>query len=359
MPSDVLNTIVNRLNGGPSSEGYVDLSDGNGFIQLTQDGITPSAIIFGIWESSTIQPQYGGTGVSNAGTITVGGNLAFSGAFTFSGTLTGNTAVTFPTSGTLATTSSIPSLPISLANGGTGASLIASNGGIFYSTASAGAILSGTATANRILMSGASSTPSWSTATYPATTTINQILYSSAANTIGGLATANSGTLITSGAGVPSIQTLTAGQILVGTTASAPAATTLTSGAGISITSASGSITISATNAGNWINQNTSSVTLSPGTKYLINNGASLVTLTLPTTPTLGDTYEIAGYSSGGWQITQNASQNIQFSSTTTTAGITGYAASANQYDHILITYAANNTFLGVVLASTGGITIN
>ena len=36
-------------------------------------------------------------------------------------------------------------------------------------------------------------------------TTINQILYSSAANTIAGLATANNGVLITSGAGVPSI----------------------------------------------------------------------------------------------------------------------------------------------------------
>lgn len=50
---------------------------------------------------------YGGTGVANASTITVGGNTAFSGAFTFTGTVTGNTAVTFPTSGTLSTTSQI------------------------------------------------------------------------------------------------------------------------------------------------------------------------------------------------------------------------------------------------------------
>lgn len=51
-------------------------------------------------------PGYGGTGVANTGTITVGGNTAFSGAFTFAGTVTGNTTVTFPTSGTLATTAS-------------------------------------------------------------------------------------------------------------------------------------------------------------------------------------------------------------------------------------------------------------
>ncbi len=94
---------------------------------------------------------------------------------------------------------------IDLAHGGTNASLTASNGGIFYSTGTAGAILSGTATANQILMSGASTAPTWSTATYPATTTINQLLYSSAANGVTGLATANSGVLITSSGGVPSI----------------------------------------------------------------------------------------------------------------------------------------------------------
>jgi hypothetical protein len=63
---------------------------------------------------------------------------------------------------------------------------------------------------NTILTSGgAGALPTWTTAVYPATTTINQILYSSAANNIVGLATLASGTLITSAGGVPSIsQTL-------------------------------------------------------------------------------------------------------------------------------------------------------
>ncbi|HNG26001.1 MAG TPA: hypothetical protein PLJ37_01195, partial [Chitinophagales bacterium] len=43
------------------------------------------------------------------------------------------------------------------------------------------------------------------TALYPNTTTINQLLYSSSANTIAGLATANNGVLITDSGGVPSI----------------------------------------------------------------------------------------------------------------------------------------------------------
>ncbi len=45
------------------------------------------------------------------------------------------------------------------------------------------------------------------TATYPTTTTINQLLYSSAANTITGLATANNSILSTDGSGVPSLGT--------------------------------------------------------------------------------------------------------------------------------------------------------
>ena len=97
------------------------------------------------------------------------------------------------------------SLPIKLASGGTSANLTASNGGIFYSTASAGAILSGTATARQMLQSGVSSAPAWSTTTWPATSTANQLLYSSSANTVAGLATGNNGVLVTSGGGVPSI----------------------------------------------------------------------------------------------------------------------------------------------------------
>jgi hypothetical protein len=59
-------------------------------------------------------------------------------------------------------------------------------------------------TQGTILQAGANE-PGYTTATYPTTTTINQLLYSSAANTITGLTTSNNGVLVTSGAGVPSI----------------------------------------------------------------------------------------------------------------------------------------------------------
>jgi hypothetical protein len=118
------------------------------------------------------------------------------------------------TLGTVATGTWNASL-IGLTYGGTNANLTASNGGIFYSTATAGAILAGTATARQMLQSGASTTPAWSTTTWPATTTINRILFSSAANVIGEITTANNGVLVTSTGGVPSVLAAgTAGAIL-------------------------------------------------------------------------------------------------------------------------------------------------
>jgi|HubBroStandDraft_3_1064219.scaffolds.fasta_scaffold00795_7 hypothetical protein len=83
----------------------------------------------------------------------------------------------------------------------------------------------GPGSANQVLQSGGgAANPAYSTATYPATTTINQILYSSAANTIGGLATGNNGVLITSATGVPSfLADGTTGQVLTATTGSPPA----------------------------------------------------------------------------------------------------------------------------------------
>lgn len=91
-----------------------------------------------------------------------------------------------------------------LANGGSNSNFSAANGAVLYSTATAfGKTAVGSA--NQMLQSAGAASPLWSTATYPATTTINQLLYSSASNAVTGLATANTGALVTSSTGVPSI----------------------------------------------------------------------------------------------------------------------------------------------------------
>jgi hypothetical protein len=73
----------------------------------------------------------------------------------------------------------------------------------------AGAIASvGPGTSLQVLQSGgASANPAYSTATYPASTTVNQLLYSSSANVIAGLTTANGGVVDTTASGVPQVDT--------------------------------------------------------------------------------------------------------------------------------------------------------
>ncbi len=67
--------------------------------------------------------------------------------------------------------------------------------------------IAATANTGAVLQNNASADPSYSTATYPSTTVVNQILYSNATNTVTGLATANNSILVTSPTGVPSLGT--------------------------------------------------------------------------------------------------------------------------------------------------------
>jgi len=91
--------------------------------------------------------------------------------------------------------------------------------------------IAATANTGAVLQNNSGADPSYSTATYPSTTTINQILYSSAANTVSGLVTGNNGVLITSATGVPSwLADGTTGQVLTATTGAPPSWTTVGGG---------------------------------------------------------------------------------------------------------------------------------
>lgn len=301
------------------------------------------------WQTLTTGTVTSVTGTANQIDVATGTTTP---VISISPTYVGQTSIT--TLGTIGT-GTWNATNIALNKGGTNAALTASNGGIFYSTATAGAILAGTATANQVLLSGSTAAPAWSAATYPSTTTINQLLYSSAADVISGLATANNGMLVTGNTGVPSISALTAGQVFIGTTGAAPTAATLTAGSGVSITSASGSITISSSFAGNWVDQ-TTSATMAVNTNY-IANAAGLVTLTLPAVAPLGSVFQIVGKGTGGWTLAQAVGQQINFGTSTTTSGVGGSLASTNTNDCVsLVCVTANTNF--VVMSSVGNLTV-
>jgi hypothetical protein len=220
-----------------------------------------------------------------------GAESPLAGNFNFTG---GTTGLTFAGTAHTETLSGI----LVLANGGTSASLTANNGGIFYSNATTGAILAGTATATQMLQSGASSAPAWSTTTWPATSTINQILYSSAANVISGLATANNGVLTTGTSGTPVITALASnGQLIIGSGSGAPIAATLTPGAGIAITNAANSITIAATESAfayTNVNFAASPYTVLISDYYIsVDTSGGAVVLKFPNVPTAKQTWVV------------------------------------------------------------------
>lgn len=201
-----------------------------------------------------------------------------------------------------------------------------------------------TATAGQILQSaGAAADPVFSTATYPSTTTVSQLLYSSSANVVAGLATANSATLVTTSTGVPVMSaTMTNGQVIIGSTGATPAASTLSAGTGISITNGAGTITIAGTGGAlTWINQTIDLSPLVAGNAYEANKG-TLLTLTLPTGGTFGQTIRVQGFGAGGWIINAGVGQTIQVNANAST--VAGSVASTNRYDYIELVCSTTTT---------------
>jgi hypothetical protein len=189
----------------------------------------------------------------------------------------------------------------------------------------------------QVLQANSAADPTWSTATYPSTTTVNQLLYSSSNNVVAGLATANQGVLTTGSTGIPVITALaTNGQLIIGSTAGVPAAATITAGTGITVTNGSNSITIAATGAGFvWVDATSATQAMSVETGYVTDHSAT-VTYTLPATASLGDEMIIVG-KLGTTIIAQNANQQILMSSASSTVGVTGQVAGTNVGDCVTL----------------------
>jgi len=238
-------------------------------------------------------------GTSN---LVLAGSLTTAGAFGSTFTMTGTTSVTFPTSGTLATTSQIPSVVPAALTKNNDTNVTLTLGG----------------TPNTALLQATSITAGWT------------------------------GTLAVGRGGLGIASTPTNGQIPIGNGTNYTAAT-LTAGTGISITNASGSITLSYNGASPWVDETGASVTMATNTGYTSDDGATLVTFTLPTTSAIGDFVEINGKGAGGWKIAQAAGQQIHFGSSATTSGTGGSLASTLQFDNVRLRCITANTIFTVV----------
>lgn len=167
-----------------------------------------------------------------------------------------------------------------------------------------------------------------------------------------GVNTSGSGSTVT-----VNIGPMTDGQLLIGNTASSdPTVTTLTAGTGIVITNGNGSITIDSTGGFSWNTVGGTSATMVANNGYIPNN-AGLVTLTLPATAVVGDTFQIVGKGAGGWRVAQNAGQTIHYISQDTTTGAGGRLDSTVRYNCVeLVCVTANTDF--VANDAAGNITV-
>jgi len=148
-----------------------------------------------------------------------------------------------------------------------------------------------------------------------------------------------------------------AGQLLIGTTASDPTAASLTAGTGVSITSASGSITINAVGgAMTWTVITGASQAMAVNNGYIANN-AGQIAFTLPTTSAVGDIISVTGINNAtGWKVSYTTNQQIFFggSSATITSGSVTSTAIRDTITMVCVT--ANLTWN--VISSVGNITV-
>ncbi len=109
------------------------------------------------------------------------------------------------------------------AGGTTVSGLATSDSGVLVTSSTGVPSILAAGTTGQFLSASSAGTPAWSTATYPQTTLINNLLFSSAANTVSQIAAVNNGVLISSASGVPSwLANGTTGQVLTATTGSPP-----------------------------------------------------------------------------------------------------------------------------------------
>lgn len=180
--------------------------------QVSFRGYGTTGFVTGALIQATTTQQYSDTAAGTKLDFYTTPNNSTTNAIAF--TLNQDKTATFASTVT-ATGLTLSTTPLAIGSGGTGAatksaafdalSPMTTGGDLIYGGASGTGTRLANGSAGAILRSaGGTSAPAWTTATYPATTTINQILYSSAANTVGGITAAATSALVSNSSSVPS-----------------------------------------------------------------------------------------------------------------------------------------------------------
>ncbi len=135
---------------------------------------------------------------------------------------------------------------------------------------------------------------------------------------------------------INSLGVATNGQIPIGSTGADPVLATISAGSGITVTNTAGAITIASVGSGlTWtvVTGTTQAGAVNNG--YIANNAGTVV-VTLPSTSAVGSIIAVTGINNAtGWQIAQNAGNQIFFGTSSTTSGTGGSLASTNPRDTV------------------------
>jgi hypothetical protein len=151
----------------------------------------------------------------------------------------------------------------------------------------------------------------------------------------------------------------TNGQLLLAATGGNPAWGSITAGDGISLAVAANSLTVSSTAPFAWSAASADGTIAVNTGRFNTKGAAALLTMTLPSTAAVGTIIILQGSAAGngGWLLAQNAGQNVQMGSSSTTSGAGGSLASTNDNDSIsLVCTVADTTWN--CYSSIGNITI-
>lgn len=224
LPSDTVysgQTSSVGIGGSPTSSAQLTVtSSTSGFLMPRMTGAQRDAIVspvngLQIYNTDSNQINFyngsswqalgvAGAGISSltAGNGLTGGTLTTSGTIAVDVGTTANKIVQLDGSGKLPAVDGSQLTGILSASGWTNYSVLTSNGSGALTAvpgSSAGQMLNWTVTG-----------PAWTSATFPSSTTANQLLYSSANNVVGGLTSANNSVLVTDGSGAPNWSALSA-----------------------------------------------------------------------------------------------------------------------------------------------------
>lgn len=127
----------------------------------------------------------------------------------------------------------------------------------------------------------------------------------------------------------------------------------LTGGTGISITGSGSTLTFNVVGEGEKTVTATATTQMAPNTSYFVPQLASC-TLTLPLNAScsLGDVVTVYGVSTNFFTIAQNAAQQVNISTQSTTAGIAGSITSKETFDSVTLKYCGVISAVGQWVAT-------